>query len=337
MKKMLILVAAAALLVAGPLFANEAVLIDIGLLGADMSVSENGDNTPNQNQATLMDFSNSKHAGSMTPEQRSFMRTSLAIENWEIDLPPSARTILNRSRSFTREAASERFGLVMGVRVHFPLEPVHARALIRPPFEIPVYEPAADVAADGTITPNANGDGTRFENGFGVVQNVGAIKALAVNVFGMNFPHSFAVVLLDNNGGRRVIPMGSLQFEGWSEVRWDNPAYIQEVRNRDLRIVPLYPDAVPFVKFGGFEIRRDGAERGGDFIAYFKDVKMLYDLAVLDPNGDIDDEAVWGIIQQRETARRMAEMERFGQNQVLRHLEAQRQNTVEEFTPTPGN
>jgi len=331
MKKMLILLVVASL-VAGSLLANESVLIDFGLLTADIQVGD-GDG-PDQNRATLMDFSNVRFAGSFTEEQRGFMRTSLAIENWEVDLAPSARTLANMSRSFTREAESRRFGPVMGVRVHFPLEAFNSWAHIRPPFEIPAFE-LSEVQDDGTIVQNGNVNGTRFaDNGLGVVTNVGIIRALAVNVYGMNFPHSLSVVLLDQDGNRRSVPMGNLQFDGWAELRWDNPAYVMEVRNRDLRITPIYPDSMPFVKFGGFEIRRDASHRGGDFITYFRDVKIIYDLAVLDTDRDIDDEGVWGIIQQRETARRIWEMERFGQDQILRHLEAQRQATDATFTPT---
>ncbi|MCL2558809.1 MAG: flagellar filament outer layer protein FlaA, partial [Treponema sp.] len=267
MKKLLILVAIASLAV-GSLSANEAVLIDFGLLTADMEVGDWGA----QNRATLMDFSNVRFAGSFTEEQMMMMRTSLAIEKWEVDLAPSARTVTNQARSFTREAPSTRFGTVMGVRVHFPLEPFNSWAHIRPPFEIPAFEASADVQADGTITPN--GDGNRFENGHGLVSNVATIKSLAVNVYGMNFPHSLWVVLIDQDGNRKTVPMGPLNFDGWSELRWDNPAYIQEVRNRELRITPIYPDNMPFVKFGGFEIRRDGSHVGGDFITYFRDVKI---------------------------------------------------------------
>jgi len=340
MKKMLILVVIASL-VGGSLFANEAVLIDFGLLAADYRVSangeeeENGDDTPNENRATLMDFSNVRFAGSFTEEQRRMMRTSLAIENWEVDLAPSARTIFNATRSFTREASSRRYGTVMGVRVHFPLDPFHSWALVRPPFEIPAFEPREENGENGNGNGNNGNGGTRFENGFGVVKNVGTLRSVAVTVHGMNFPHSLNVVLLDHNGNRRSVPMGNLHFDGWAQLQWDNPAYIQEVRNRDLRILPVYPDSMPFVKFGGFEIRRDASHRGGDFITYFREVRILFDKAVLDTDRDIDDEGLWGIIQERETARRVWEMERFGQDQIMRHIEAQRQSTQTEFSPTP--
>jgi hypothetical protein len=131
--------------------------------------------------------------------------------------------------------------------------------------------------------------------------------------------------------------MGYLNYDGWGELRWDNPAYIQEVRNRDLRLYPLYPTSTPFIKFGGFLIQRDAAKEGGDFIGYFKDVKVIYDKAVLDTDRDIEDESLWHIIQDRETARKIWEMERFGQNQVLRYLEAQKQAPESAFTPTATN
>jgi hypothetical protein len=125
--------------------------------------------------------------------------------------------------------------------------------------------------------------------------------------------------------------MGNLQFDGWGELVWNNPGYIQEVRNRDIRLYPLYPTSTPFIKFGGFLIQRDAAHTGGDFITYFKDVRVIYDLATLTTETDINDEAIWNIILDRETARKVWEMERFGQNQVLRYLESQKQATELNF------
>jgi len=97
-----------------------------------------------------------------------------------------------------------------------------------------------------------------------------------------------------------------------------------------------YPHDTPFVKFGGFEIRRDASHRGGDFITYFRDVKIIYDRAVLHDEypPDIDNEDVWGLIREREDARRMREMERFGLDQILRMIEGQRQAGPAVFTPT---
>jgi hypothetical protein len=131
--------------------------------------------------------------------------------------------------------------------------------------------------------------------------------------------------------------MGYLNYEGWKPLRWNNPQYVSEVRNRELRIYPLYPFSTPFVKFGGFMLSRDADHVGGDFISYFKDVKIIYDRAVANPDRDIDDEAVWNIIYDRETEKKIYEMQRFGENQVLRYLEEQKRATEDAFTPTPAN
>jgi hypothetical protein len=221
------------------------------------------------------------------------------------------------------------------------VEPWNSWAIIKPPFEIPAYEPQAEVDDDGNVAESTDSNGitgpSRFEDGFGVVKNVGTIKSLAVNVYGLNFPHGLSAILIDNQGNQKTVFMGYLNFDGWGELTWNNPQYITEVRNREIRLYPLYPQSTPFVKFGGFLVQRDGDRVGGDFITYFKDVKIIYDKAVLDTDRDIDDEQRWDIIKDRETAKKTFEMERFGQNQVLRYLETQKQATENSFTPTPTN
>jgi hypothetical protein len=333
-------------------FADEAVLIDFSLLGADI-IEDNG--TMTQNRATMMDFSASSSARSYTDEQKKQMATSLAIANWDVVLASSSRTNQNQALSYTREAKVDQNAkqfpgaTVFGARVRFPLEPFNSWARIQPPFDIPAFDTdEADEA--GVISPRTNQQGsdgrnaqlTRFEGSYnpdsrittalGIVKNVGVIKSLAVTVRGLNFPHGLSVILKDHNGIERTMFMGYLNFDGWRELRWDNPQYISDVRNRELRIDPLYPKASPFVKFAGFIIHRDAAHEGGDFITYFKDVKVLYDRAVLEPIRDIDDEAIWGIVGRKEEERRKLESANFGASQVMRYIERMRQETKDDFT-----
>jgi hypothetical protein len=341
MKRMLILVVIA--MISGPLFAEEGVLIDFSLLKADIIPVENPRSTGpqfQQNRRTMMDFAHVA-GGSFTQQQKDVMKTSLALENWQIILASSSRTLENVSLSYTREAPSKQFETVMGLRVRFPTEPHNAWALIKPPFDIPAFEPSATIGDDGKIESSNDGiiGRSRFESdegsqpAYGVIKNVGIVKSVAVNVYGLNFPHGLSTILIDSSGNEKTVFMGFLQFDGWKELIWVNPAYVQEVRNRDIRLYPLYPTSTPFIKFGGFLIQRDGAKEGGDFITYFKDVKVIYDLAVLNTDRDIDDEGLWHIIQDRETARKVWEMERFGQSQVLRYLESQKQATEPPFGP----
>jgi hypothetical protein len=221
------------------------------------------------------------------------------------------------------------------------VEHFYSKAYIRPPFEIPAYEPNAEIDDQGNAQPSEeDSDGvtgpSRFEDGYGVVKNVGTIKAVAVNAYGLQFPHGLSVILLDSNGVEKSVFMGYLNYDGWAELTWNNPQYVLDVRNRELRIYPIYPTSTPFVKFNGFRLERDADREGGDFVAYFKDVKIIYDKAVLDTDRDIDDEALWGIINTRETAKKVWEMKQFGQNQLLRYLEQQKQATEESFQPTPA-
>ena len=36
---------------------------------------------------------------------------------------------------------------------------------------------------------------------------------------------------------------GYLEFDGWRTLTWNNPNYVADVRNRELRKFPLYPEA----------------------------------------------------------------------------------------------
>jgi len=356
MRRPFLLIAAVLLIAsASVVFADEAVLIDFSLLGADIIEDPIDKGVMTQNRASMMDFSTVAGA-SYTDEQKKQMAISLAIPNWDVVLSSSARTNERQALSYAREAPiaqdAKQFAgsKVFGVRVSFPLEPFNAWARIQPPFDVPAFEPKADIDDSGKITPKTDSQGSdpvnarlsRFEGSYnadtkittalGVVKNVGVIKSVAVNVKGLNFPHGLSLVLKDNDGQEQVVFMGYLNFDGWRELRWDNPQYISDVRNRELRIDPLYPRSSPFVKFAGFIITRDAANIGGDFVTYIKDVKLLYDKAVLEPVRDIDDEALWGIVGQKEDDRKRMESQRFGASQVMRYIERMKQENKDDFT-----
>ncbi len=340
MKKTLGLFAAAMLLVGGVAFAEEAMLIDFTLLNADCCADENGNAT--QNSRTVMDYSVS--AGStFTDDQKNLMRTSLVLPDWEVVLNSSAKSVKSLADSQVvpapvKDSADVPFAgsNVMGVRVVFPTWNANANAKIVPPFEIPAYEPLSDADENGvrqqpTDEQKASGK-TLFEDGYGLVKNVGTIKAISVTTMGMNYPHGLYVMLKDTDNVERRYFMGYLGFDGWKELRWNNPQYITEIRNREIRIYPIYPRGLPFVKFTGFQVTRDAADNGGDFIGYFKDVKIIFDKALLSSDRDIADEDLWGIIGKKESARQNAEMQKFGNKQVDRYLEKSKMATEDEFT-----
>ena len=352
MKKTLGLIAAAMLLVGGVAFAEEAMLIDFTQLDADYELTDaDGNVVSKQNKRTTMDYAIS--AGStFTKQQKDLMRTSLSLPEWEVTLNSSAKTVQSLADSQVvaapvKESADVPFAgkNVMGVRIVFPTWNSNANARIVPPFDIPAYEPLSTVSDDGerkalsededassfNVAQNPSFEKTLFEGGFGVVKNVGTIKSIKVTTMGMQFPHGLYVHLTDNDNVERRYFMGYLGFDGWKELRWNNPQYISEIRNREIRVYPIYPRGTPFIKFAGFEITRDAAHIGGDFIGYFKDVKIIYDKAILTSDRDIADEDLWGIIGKKEAARQNAEMSKFGNKQVNRYLEKSKLATEEDF------
>lgn len=303
MKRIFILITGM-LLLGAVAWAEESVMIDFGQLVPD------SDEFPGQHEQTIIDYSDVPIA-SLPEEDREQMRTSLAIENWEVELASSSATVGNRTSSFVRMAEvsenSDRFAgeAAMGVRVRFPESRYNSWALVQPPFEIPAY------------------DADRSFDGFGVVRNVGAIRQVRASVYGMNFPHRLSIILMDESNQRQEIMLGHLEFAGWHELVWENPNYVEDVRDREVSVMPRYPQSDPIQKLDGMRVFRDQDHIGGDFVTYFKDVTIVYDQAMLEDEPDIEHEEIWGILEEREQRRRQNELQRLGREQTLRYLEDQ--------------
>ena len=310
--------------VTGFVFAEETVMINFSDLVDDFQ---------GENKATLMDFSTV--AGTRyTDEEKAAMQTSLLVPNWEVKLTSSSQTVVNNSLSYILAVPvnndvnnfASAGDQLMGVRVHFPEAKFNGYATIAPPFAIPAY-------ATSSVDDNAV-RGDQF-TGYGVVKNVGVLKSVKVRVYGMNFPMGFGLILRDENENKQSIFMSYLDFDGWRELEWQNPNYIAEVRNREIKNIPLYPRSAPSLTLDGIYIYRDAMQEGGDFISYIKDITLTYDQAVVDVlNSDIDHESTWSILSDREEARRNAELKRLGNVQVLRYLEEQKMHMEEDVPAT---
>ena len=341
MKRLFILIVGGLLLGGTALFADTSVLIDFTKLAADTAIGK--DTTPTQNSATLIDYSNVAGA-SFSDEEKAIMKSSLALGNWGVELASSARSVANQSVSFTKEAmttpTAKQFNgedmaskKLLGVRVHFPLDPYNSWAFISPPFDIPAYQDKTTLQGDKLVVADADkGMGAKFD-GYGVVKNVGVLKSLSVTVYGANYPNGLGIDVEDQNGTEQILFMDYLQFDGWRTLTWNNPNYVTDVRNRELHQFPLYPSSTPYLKLKGIYIYRDAQQQGGDIVTYFKDIKITYDKAVLNPIRDVPDEQIWGILQQRNEARRLAEVRRLGNIQVLRFLEQQKMDAGQPAAP----
>lgn len=325
-----------ALLVSFAITAEETVMIDFNTLKVDYTANNMAENT-----ATMVDFG--EVAGSsFTDAEKAQMKSSLAVKNWDVYLNSSARNVLTLRDSYTKPAlvkkSSARFAEqeVMGIRVRFPTEAYNAYAEIRPPFEIPAYQDK-DTLTNGKqeVAAADVGKGDKF-NGFGVVKNVGVLKSISVWVRGLNFPHRLSVVMKNQNNVEQEYVLGYLEFDGWKQLVWENPNYVQDVRDRELNAYPLYPNSAPYMKISYFRIYKDASMVGGDFVGYIKEVKVVYDKAILQVESDIDDEATWLILQGREAARRKAELTRLGTLQVERYLEKRKMHVETPAATTPA-
>ena len=328
MKRFILLLGALLLFTGLFLYAETSVLIDFSKLGADTKLGNNQKAT--ENGATLIDFSAAAGA-SFSAEEKAKMKTSLALDNWQVVLASSSRTIQNQALSMTKEASTSPQSKpyngedmankkVLGIRVHFPVSPYNSWAIVKPPFTIPAYAFKTELQGDKLVKTKDLGK----YDGYGVIRNVGILKLISVTVYGSNFPNGFGIILENQNHEQQQIFIDYLNFDGWRTLTWKNPNYITEVRNREIKKYPLYPKSQPFVKLAGLVIYRDASQEGGDFITYIKDIKVTYDKAVLDVQRDINDESLWGILKNRQEARRLAELKRLGNMQVLRYLERQK-------------
>jgi hypothetical protein len=320
MKRFFTIMGSAFLLVAAAGFAETKTLIEFDALSVASAGELHG--------PTTVDFSGNVIAAGVDQDK---LQASLAIEEWQAELVASSRTVENQTLTTVKAApvASGDYAgqTVLGVRIHYPDVAVNSYAMIKPPFEIPAYE--LNDAAD-------ENDQRVFKfDGYGVVRNVGTIKEIKVETLGRNFPHNLFVVIENETGEERFIKMGNLEFSGWKSLIWQNPNYQEDVRNRQLALSPLYPQNEPFIKIKGILIHRDESKIGGDFVGYIKDIQVIFDQAVLERETIIDDEALWQIRTEEESARRNAELQRLGNRRVLEALEVDKKAT-EFFDPSTG-
>ena len=123
--------------------------------------------------------------------------------------------------------------------------------------------------------------------------------------------------------------MGSLYFNGWRQVRWENIEYLTDIRDRVLTREPLYPKMIPSIKLDSLGFYRSKDYQGGNFITYVKDVTIEYDVVVVEPEEDIDDEATWSLIKTETERKRALEEAKIKEIQELKELEARRVGTAE--------
>lgn len=208
----------------------------------------------------------------------------------------------------------------MGVRVNFPNLPVSSYATLKPPLPFNFYQ------------FNSNEDAPAL----GLLTNVGVVRSVVSRVAGRNYPYSYFLNLGKNNGEKLFFSMGNLLFLGWKELRWDNPYYIEDLRDRDFVVSPLYPRVIPSVRLNSIQFYRNGnSPTAGDFVSYVEWVDLIFDKAFSDTELDelkaqddyVDDDAIWNIYSgELARAETLLFQERVKNFEYLEKLEREKMN-----------
>ena len=124
----------------------------------------------------------------------------------------------------------------------------------------------------------------------------GRVRYMDMWVWGSNLNYTLEAYVRDHNGVVHRIPMGSLGFQGWRNMRARIPNHIPQTR----RVLPRYA-GLSFVKF---RIWTTPMERVDNFFVYFNQLKILTDtFETLFDGSDLADpdrvQELWGQAQAR--------------------------------------
>lgn len=301
----------------GRLVANRAFILDFGQYEKRMQAQIEKSNRQMEERARVVP------TRGLPTENFQMNWEDWSLDKWIVQLNSSSAHILNTVLSYATNTSSEYWNRnhgqiyggqriagfdeastsqVLAVRIHFPTIRQNSWAKIMPPFQFNAYDDLGDIANEHN----------------GVVENVGQIQNVSVWVKGRNYDMGFAARLRDRDGIEREYFFGSLLFDNWRELTWINPNYIESPRHRILERIPLYPIALPHIRFSCFVVYRQMDTFGGDFVMYIRDLKMSYDKAIPEEDEvDIDDEAVWGILARARREEKERELQRLAERRYL--------------------
>lgn len=246
--------------------------------------------------------------------------TRLHNSEWVVHLNSSAQETVNRRFSYTKDVTTlGNFSFngsqdpihVLGVRIHFPVAPWSSYAIVKPAYELEFF--------GGT-------NGKKYEDGRGVIKNVGTIKEITSWVVGRNFNIAYIVNVRKQSGELNSYSMGSLNFRGWNQTKWKNIHYLSDVRDRILIRQPLYPVRRPAIKLESLQFFRSSEIQGGNFVTYVKDVRVEFEEAIPPSTykPDVNDEGVWGILEYENDIKKAREEERIRNIDELRQIEREK-------------
>ncbi len=243
-------------------------------------------------------------------EEVDKLKTTFSPSNWEI-YPQSSIYIPNvLVNSFTKpvevNAGKHAGEIVLGIRLHFPnYQNVKMSALIVPPFVPNVYS-------------------NEFV-GKGALKNVGPVRSAYITIYALNNSEKIDIVTTDSSGNDFTYAFGQLNFTGWRTLEWVNPRYIEKPRAADIKELPLYPSSEFNRRLKGIQITKPNQNKTIDMVTYVRDIQLTYDQAIDEALLlDIDNEAVWNIIEQTASIRDRVQFRRSLGRRYLKYLEGRK-------------
>lgn len=218
------------------------------------------------------------------------------LENWKVVLNASSDTAMNRNKSMVKNSPSQQYGNVLGVRLQFQSWPHAFWAKVTLPFFF------SHVYLDGRLV-SQNDDNDDNGLAIGVLANVGQIKNVRSWFYGLQYDYNYGVRVVDEMGDLSEYGLGSVNYEGWRRLSWNNRNYLDNIDS--VSDNPLYPFHFPYLKFDSLTFYKTDGSSDPNFIGYARDVTMEFDYAVLREDQDINDEAIWQILSQRAVDERL--------------------------------
>lgn len=278
--------------------AYKQVLIDFTKLGKET------------NDQLAMSYGNDLSLTLPEDEAQNLPTINYAIDNWVVTPNSSIRTVEvfreSRVEGVTAQAGKYEGQMVLGVKIQFPDYNFDMFVDIAPPF-----------------LPNTKN--VAFLNN-GYLDNVGSVKSAYMTVYGLYQPEKIYLITEDTDGLEYQYAFGSLDFIGWRELEWINPAYIQDVRDRESDTRPLYPRASVQRRFKNIKVQRSAVDGTTDFVTYIKDIAVTYDKSVNDDLfNDFANEETWKILADSVSKREEILLKRTTIKRYFEYLEQRKQ------------
>lgn len=189
--------------------------------------------------------------------------TTNSADEWTVEFPNQG--VAKGAYRYSITKTSDR-GIAMKVEIHGA---------------VPEYVSAV-------LKPNIIAALTESESGNGKITNVGSVKSVSISGWSLNYDLTVRANM--EMSDKRPVGMARLrpQQYGTFELNWENPGYIDDVKKRDIKPQPVYPNVKSDLYLTGVEIRGKPikAEDGtGYMIVYIDKIKVVADKAYeeLDP------------------------------------------------------